>query len=993
MVDMKNKLQELVKKYKADKLAGNLNNASETTIRMWINNLLELFGWDVRNTHQVLQERRLGAGQRKRLTEIDSTNTRPDYTLVNGEVILSFIDAKGLNVNIRDDNKVSFQIRSYGWSACTAYSIVTNFEEFAVYDCTQKPSIGQSSSVARVVYLTIDDYVDHFDDLAIYLSRRSVINYTIVRASCPGVSLDEEFADYLRKFRIKLVQNIIDSGQSYGVESLGLWSQIIIDRIIFIRVCEARGLEDNGLLQKFKSQGFWESFRRSSYMEFYQHYDGPIFTRNQQIHNLDIEDSVFDDLIDLLYYPSPYRFDVIPLDVLSNIYELFLGYKLNVTDGKVAAVLKSEYKKQKGVVVTPSHIVQKVIDETLYPEVFESFTFDDILKLKFVDPACGSGVFLVHLFNRLYQKSIDVVPSNDDRLVCQKDGGPVLSLEAKRAIIRNCLYGVDIDAEAVEVTKMSLALRVIDGYSPEYFESAGLYGDMILSGIGDNIKCGNSLVSSDIFETNPELQQKIDELKETNVFDWHIAFPEVFANGGFDYVIGNPPYVEVKNYNVGLPTMASYIKTQYSASSNGKIDLVIPFIEKGIQLLNASGRLGYVVQKRFFKADYGKGIRRMLSTKRLLHSIYDYSETGLFKDRITYVAVIVCDKNIEHNDIVSYKSSYDDILCELPADVLDEPTWNFSDLDLMYYRIRASEVLGTLKDVCDIKVGLQVLYDKVYHIKHGRVLNGIIYGKSEIGDVSVELESCRKLLCNENFYPFIKPEYSTYAIFPYEMCGANVNRILFTDFSDRYPLAASYLLSQRSHLNDKVQLFPQKNPCDKPDDYWHLYTREQNHKEYDYKVCIPMTTQYPQATVINDATVYCDNANMAFGVIKGETSEVKLYALAAIINSSIFAVLARSIANPQQNGYYKFNKQFLSPVPFPKEKFLEESDEIVEIASIAKRIESIYGEISRDPARKGNFLSALNSLWLDLDNIAYRLYDVDIESASTSLLSSRNDRI
>ena len=310
---MKNRLQELVAQYKTAKLAGNLNNASETTIRMWINNLLEVFGWDVRNTHQVLQERRLDADQRQRLTEIESTNTRPDYTLVNGEVVLSFIDAKGLNVNIENDNKVSFQIRSYGWSACTAYSIVTNFEELAIYDCTQKPSISQNSSVARVVYLTIDEYVDHFDDLLLYLSRQSVINYSIVRAACPGVSLDEEFADYLREFRLKLVQNIINSGQDYGIESLGLWSQIIIDRIIFIRVCEARGLEDRGLLQKFKNRGFWEYFRRSSYMEFYQHYDGPIFTRNPQIHNLDIEDSVFNDFIDSLYYPSPYRFDVIPV--------------------------------------------------------------------------------------------------------------------------------------------------------------------------------------------------------------------------------------------------------------------------------------------------------------------------------------------------------------------------------------------------------------------------------------------------------------------------------------------------------------------------------------------------------------------------------------------------------------------------------------------------------------------------------------------------------
>ena len=176
-------LQALVTKFSHAKVSGQLDNSSEETVRMWINELLQLFDWDVQNTHQVLQERKLNKSSRDRLREIESTNNKPDYSLVNGNLHLAFLDAKALDVDIENDSRVAFQIRSYGWSAGTLYSFVTNFESIAIYDCSIKPSVTDNASIARLYFFRIEDYVENFQTLALYLYRQSVLQYPLIKLS------------------------------------------------------------------------------------------------------------------------------------------------------------------------------------------------------------------------------------------------------------------------------------------------------------------------------------------------------------------------------------------------------------------------------------------------------------------------------------------------------------------------------------------------------------------------------------------------------------------------------------------------------------------------------------------------------------------------------------------------------------------------------------------------------------------------------------------
>lgn len=976
---------------------GELTKASEETMRTWINQMLAVFGWNVRNTNHVLQEVPLDITERTTLNKIGSTNTRPDYTLMNGRVRLFFLDAKKRTVNIKDDNSVAFQIRSYGWSIGASYSVVTNMDELAIYDCTAMPRHTDNADFARIVYLRTENYTDNFNCLNSFLGREETINNDHRIKFVGKDSINKNFSKALSSVRLNLAQAIINGNhRPISIADINLWTQIILNRILFIRVCEARGLEHDGLLKDFAATDFWAKFKRSSYIDFYEHYDGPMFARIRDIQNLNIDNTVFNELLSYLYYPSPYCFDVIPLKSISDIYDLFLGYHLEYDDrGILRNVLKSEFRKSNGAVTIPEHIVHNTIESTVPSEYLESLTNQQILDLKFLDPACGSGVFLISIYEHLatqiesnLEKRNDVLPQ---RYLYEKDGKKYLNLEGRKLLVNQCLYGVDINPECVEVTKLSLSLKTIDGFEPGDFNNAGLYGSRILHGVGVNIKCGNSLVESDILERIPSIGKNIEEFRATNVFDYKTAFSDVFSRGGFDYVIGNPPYVEVKNYNVDLPCMSTYIKQRYGSSRNGKIDLAIPFIERGIELLNEQGSLGYIVQKRFFKTEYGKGIRKLLSSRRLLRTVYDYVETDLFEDRITYVAIIVCDKSATEKHTIKYTNSINGESFEIAKEIFTEMPWSFENHQTSALRIRLANELGTLGNVCKIKVGVQVLWTDAFHIVVDHTDKDYIYGRTALCEnLKVERGACRMLLCNEHFVPLSVRGDTTYILFPYDVVDGNVWPILFSDYESRYPLAARYLRKNRTVIEDNVKTVPDCFPTLDRDEHWHLFTRANNHNAVYKKLCIPMTAQNPQAAVVMQKDAYCDNANMFFVQIPKVTDD-KLYALAAVINSTPFAYFAKLIANPQQGEFYKFNKQFLEPVPFPCIEFIEFSEQMQQLAGMARHIEETNTAITTSTSSASRLYPLLNNLWIEVDRLCCELYGLSNSEKEIIMSNPRID--
>lgn len=1019
----KQRLTELIDQYNQFKEQGRLDLTSEETIRTWLNELLTIFGWDVRDTSQILQEKVLSKAEKERLIEIGSRNTRPDYTFKVAKQKLTFLDAKDITVSIERDADAAFQIKSYGWSILAPCAFISNFEEFAIYDCTYTPEQGQAPNIGRL-YFTINDYVDNFELLDehlfkenIYKGKLNEIYSATLRDNryLEKISPDLKFAQQLSDFRLLLAGDILKNNAAYiqnNSANLSYIVQVIINRILFIRVCEARKVEEEGLLITYKENGFWDTFKNSSYFEFYEHYDGPLFERINTIHDLTISNEVFDTLLQHLYYPSPYRFDVIPTKLLSDIYEIFLSKKLIIENEEAKDEIKSEYLKTRGAVSTPQYIVQEIIKRTIPKRKLLDEGIENLLSNRILDIACGSGVFAIEAYDYLEDIFKELFISSPNpaftQYFIQTDSNIFLNLKGKKAILDNCIFGVDIDAEAVEVAKMSLSLKIIDSSDfPESYNEIGLFGSKILNGIGNNIRCGNSLVESDILEFFPALADNEEELLKTNVFDWNseYGFNEIFEQkAGFDYIIGNPPYVEVKNYNVDLPFMHAYIKDKFSSSKNGKVDLAIPFIEKSIELLNPQGRLGFIVQKRFFKTDYGKKIREIISSSRLLSSVVDFETTSIFKGRMTYVSLLLLDKSAPENfSFKLFKDNIETLPSELresntpdvspenyiflPSTAITENPWSFDDSELIAIKTKLLANIGTLGDYANVRVGIQALWNEAYHIRPIQVENGIIMGKTHLeNNFQIELDACCALLPNENFYPYRDDIPETYCIFPYRVEDGKAYEIPFTDFCDQYPFAGEYLNRNQERIKQNVETFPEER--------WHVYTRANNIARNFPKVYIPMTALDTFAAVTFSDRHYCDNANVNY-VELPEINEVNLYALASIINSTVYSVLARSIANPQSNGYFKFNKQFLEPVPFPGENFAENEDLKTQLFEISRRIEGLQVRYkSSSPNQKRGINALLQRQWDLLDDICYQLYKLNDEEKAFFNERGRNiDRI
>lgn len=1012
MSQRREQLAGLVERYQSFKREGRLNLSSEETIRTWINELLSIFDWDVMDTSQILQEKVLSPEEKRRIEEIGSTSTRPDYTFKLGNQKLTFLDAKAVSVNIETNNASAFQIKSYGWSILAPCAFLTNFEELAIYDCTYVPNQEQQANLGRT-YLKINEYVDNFEVLENHLLKTNIVNGSLEKlysntlknvSSIQKLSPDFVFAEQLSKFRLSLAKNIIVRNTTLidgNTELLSYLTQVIINRIIFIRICEARRIEREGLLLSFLENDFWASFKTSSYNEFFEHYDGPLFDRINDLQSLEIDNAVIKELIDLLYYPSPYRFEVIPTELLSDIYEIFLSKKLVIEDGEVSEKLKLEYIKTNGAISTPQFLVQDLLKRTILKEKLVEQGYESLLNTKILDFACGSGIFLIEAFDYLQDIIVDYYtqnPSTDySTLFFQNSDVTTLTIEGKRQLISNCIYGVDIDPEAVEVARMSLSLKVVD--SSEYYQNyqeIGIYGSQILNNVGNNIKCGNTLVSTDVSTKYPQILSDQDQLFRTNAFDYDSAngFSEIFnAKGGFDYIIGNPPYVEVKNYNVEYPIMHQYLKDEYETTKNGKIDLAVAFMERAISILNDTGKLGLIVQRRFFKTDYGKKFREYITSEQLLSQVIEFESSKIFPNRVTYIATLIIDKS--QPDTISFlkvESELEEIPSTLrsietfendssnftviPANALNQTPWNFEDADLLSIKTALLDHHGKFGNFAKVKVGVQVLWDRAYHIMVNSINNdGTLTGSTHLeGNITLEIGACRPLMVNEKFYPFCDDGTSTYVIFPYDTSLEENIPIVFSEFCSRYPLAGAYLTRHKEEIVNNVET------CD-GDENWHLFTRVQNHRAVYPKVLLPMTANDTFATITQNPLNYCDNANMFFIEIPNK-SERNLYAVAGIINSTLFSVLARSVALSQQNGYYKFNKQFIEPIPFPKGNFNTSDDLVDEISALAHSIEEKQNQYkSASPRQKSTLKNLLEAQWNTLDSKVYELYDLTDEQA------------
>ena len=397
-----------------DRFARNLDvykraEYKETQVRVeFIDPFFEVLGWDVRNVRGYAEQYKDVVHEDA--IKVSGATRAPDYCFRIGGVRKFFLEAKKPSVSVKGDVGPAYQLRRYAWSAKLPLSILTDFEEFAAYDCRQRPKPDDKVSVGRIMYLTFDQYLDRFDDIYGVFAKESVLKGSFDRyvqdtKRKRGTSeVDAEFLKEIEGWREALARNIALRNPDLSVHELNFSVQRTIDRIIFLRMCEDRGIEEYGRLLALTGGPRIYPRLGDLYRQADEKYDSDLFDFQADTlsRSLTVDDKVLDPILAGLYFPqSPYEFSVLPAEILGQVYEQFLGKVIRLTPSHRAKVEeKPEVKKAGGVYYTPTYIVDYIVQQTV-GKLVEGKTPRQISKLRILDPACGSGSFLLGAYQYL----------------------------------------------------------------------------------------------------------------------------------------------------------------------------------------------------------------------------------------------------------------------------------------------------------------------------------------------------------------------------------------------------------------------------------------------------------------------------------------------------------------------------------------------------------------------------------------------------------------
>ncbi len=605
----------------------------------YIDPFFKALGWDMDNEQglaeayrEVIHEDRLKVGR---------STTAPDYCFTVYGQRKFFVDAKKPSVDVKADVSPAYQVRRYGWSARLTVAIVTDFEEFSVYECSSKPKPTDKASVSRIAFFTFDRYLKEFDFFWDIFSKEGVLKgrfdkFVQSDTKKKGTAtVDEEFLKSIEEWRTYMATTIALRNKMLNEDEINYAVQKLIDRIIFLRICEDRGVEPYGELQRAAERGEVYQNLCQLFHTADEKYNSGLFNfREDRITpGLIIDNKVLKIIVKDLYYPKcEFEFSVMPADILGSVYERFLGKTIRLTPAHYAKIEdKPEVRKAGGVYYTPKYIVDYIVENTV-GKLVENKTPVEASQLKICDPACGSGSFLIGAYQYLldwhlkYYLAHPPAKKKDSPLT---PDGRLTTAEKKRILLNN-IYGVDIDSQAVEVTRLNLLLKAMEGETQASIsQQLSMFHQRVLPNLDKNIKCGNSLIGTDFYDSQTELFP--EQLKKVNAFDWEEGFPEVFrqegmpaeatAKAGFDAVIGNPPWgAELTNGEL------EYLRKKHLKVIVRMVDTYMYFISKSILLLRENGHFGMIIPSTFLNQSDMRLLREYLLKKYNIQVVINLGE-------------------------------------------------------------------------------------------------------------------------------------------------------------------------------------------------------------------------------------------------------------------------------------------------------------------------------------------------------------------------------
>jgi hypothetical protein len=628
--------------------------------QQFLDPFFEELGWDVANRQgfseqykEVVHEDSIPVAGRKKA---------PDYCFRIGRERRFFVEAKKPSINLPTDSGAAYQLRRYAWSAKLPYSLLTNFRVFAVYDTRVRPRQTDASSRARLPLLHIERIDEWWDEFHARFSKLAIQQGSFERLQAErnrtgSTTVDNQFLTEIERWRLDLARDLHGNNPRLAADQINLLAQLTIDRILFLRICEDRKIEPLGQLRDRTKRArgkyaqllrvFEEAQRRYNSALFHIQAEGAGDSNYDRLSTtIRIGDQVLDQIIGSLYFPEcPYEFSVLPADVLGHVYEKFLGSQVVLRQPSgIRIEPKPEVRKAGGVYYTPTHIVRSIVRRTL-DSVLPSPSSPTRPLIKAIDMACGSGSFLIEVYEHLLQWYLEWHKQRRGRGALAKVpriGTPGyderLTLQERKRILVDHVFGVDIDPQAVEVARLSLLLKVVE--DPAIVPRQMEFGEMrrrLLPDLSGNVVCGNSIVSNDVFSIGG-LTLTSEEQEKVNAFDWASPpkFEAIKQTGGFTVIVGNPPY---SYRNATLDKLKPYYRVAYEACE-GNYDTYKFFLEQACRLLAPNGAIGQIVNASFLIQPQFEKLRRLLDRDLRLTGI-DVMGSNVFAGVTIDTAILI----------------------------------------------------------------------------------------------------------------------------------------------------------------------------------------------------------------------------------------------------------------------------------------------------------------------------------------------------------------
>ncbi|MCP2037319.1 TaqI-like C-terminal specificity domain-containing protein [Chryseobacterium sp. HSC-36S06] len=877
---------------------------------------------------------------------------KADGGILIEEHVVGVIELKGTNTT--DLGKVEQQAFNYknNQTGCV-YVITSNFEKLRFYI---------DDSVTFIEFNLFDLKQDDFNLLYLLLSYENIKNNIPKKIKDESLSQEDTITKKLYKdyslFKRELFQNLVELNPEFDQLELFKKTQKLLDRLLFLFFGEDRGLLPPNSVRQILEQ--WNKLNEldecvplyNRYKKYFGYlntgykgkhhdvfaYNGGLFKADEILDNIKIDDQLlYKHSLKLSEYDFASEVDV---NILGHIFENSLNEIDEIKsqlEGKEVDKSKTKRKKD-GVFYTPKYITKYIVENTVGKLCEEKKTefgiieedyftdkkrqqktkenllkkLDDyrewLLHITIVDPACGSGAFLNEALNFLIDEHQYI-----DELESKLTGSSISFSYQSESILENNLFGVDLNEESVEIAKLSLWLRTAEP-------------NRKLNSLNDNIKCGNSLIDD-------------PNVAADKAFIWEKEFPQVFGRGGFDVVIGNPPYVRQELFKEIKP----YLELNYECY-NSIADLYTYFIEKGFKILNSKGIFSFILPNKFLKANYGKEVRKFISNQNNLELIYDFDDYPVFADATTYPIIYLINKNwtndyFKFSAINKRSGKIDPIKTLINNEIevaylrLDENQWTFSDNNNSTLLLKICENSRSLKDVVDDKIfrGVSTGKNEVFIITE-EIAKNLINDRNKhlIRKVVTGKEVKRNCLTFDNLYLlFISWEYDL-------------------DFDDNIK---NYLLDRKSILESRPEVKEGRF------NWWCLSRYGSKNAQYLFKPKIIYPRINNQCNFYYDSTGEYSLSDNNFFI----STEDKY--LLPILNSKLIFYYLKSIASTLQGGYLDFRRPSIETIPIKSPNDPEQLSKMADLMEVLnKQLQELPDKFQRTLERE-----------FDLDNLSKKL--------------------